>query len=66
MMQMQLFTNTGCYTHLAGGHLLSFLFLLVEKIGVSLAPLQPVDEDPLMAAMNLLELHWYLSRRSSS
>jgi hypothetical protein len=34
------------------------LFLLVEKIGVSLAPLQPVDEDPLMAAMNLLELHW--------
>jgi hypothetical protein len=36
----------------------SFLFLLVEKIGVSLAPLQPVDEDPLMAAVNLLELHW--------
>jgi hypothetical protein len=34
------------------------LFLLVEKIGVSLAPLQPVDEDPLMAAVNLLELHW--------
>jgi hypothetical protein len=33
-------------------------FLLVEKIGVSLAPLQPVDEDPLMAAVNLLELHW--------
>jgi hypothetical protein len=23
-----------------------------------LAPLQPVDEDPLMAAVNLLELHW--------
>jgi hypothetical protein len=36
----------------------SFLFLLAEKIGVSLAPLQPVDEDPLMAAVNLLELHW--------
>jgi hypothetical protein len=34
------------------------LFLPVEKIGVSLAPLQPVDEDPLMAAVNLLELHW--------
>jgi hypothetical protein len=33
-------------------------FLLAEKIGVSLAPLQPVDEDPLMAAVNLLELHW--------
>jgi hypothetical protein len=38
--------------------LLSFLFLLAEKIGVSLAPLQPVDEDPLMAAVNLLELYW--------
>jgi hypothetical protein len=35
-----------------------FLFLLAQKIGVSLAPLQPVDEDPLMAAVNLLELHW--------
>jgi hypothetical protein len=23
-----------------------------------LAPLQPVDEDPLMAAVNLLEMHW--------
>jgi hypothetical protein len=23
-----------------------------------LVPLQPVDEDPLMAAVNLLELHW--------
>jgi hypothetical protein len=34
------------------------LFLLAEKIGVSLAPLQPVGEDPLMAAVNLLELHW--------
>jgi hypothetical protein len=38
--------------------LLTFLFLLAEKIGVSLAPLQPIDEDPLMAAVNLLELHW--------
>jgi hypothetical protein len=36
----------------------TFCFLLVGKIGVSLAPLQPVDEDPLMAAVNLLELHW--------
>jgi hypothetical protein len=36
----------------------TFCFLLAEKIGVSLAPLQPVDEDPLMAAVNLLELHW--------
>jgi hypothetical protein len=36
----------------------TFCFLPVEKIGVSLAPLQPVDEDPLMAAVNLLELHW--------
>jgi hypothetical protein len=35
-----------------------FCFCFVEKIGVSLVPLQPVDEDPLMAAVNLLELHW--------
>jgi hypothetical protein len=41
-----------------GGYLLTFLFVLAEKIGVSLAPSQPVDEDPLMAAVNLLELHW--------
>jgi hypothetical protein len=34
------------------------LFLFVEKIGVPLAPLQPVDKDPLMAAVNLLELNW--------
>jgi hypothetical protein len=33
------------------------LFLLAEKIGVSLVPLQPVDEDPLMSAVNFLELH---------
>jgi hypothetical protein len=32
--------------------------MLAEKIGVSLALLQPVDEDPLMAVVNLLELHW--------
>jgi hypothetical protein len=43
--------------YLAGGHLLTFLFLLAKKIGVSLAPLQPVDEDPLIAVVNLLELH---------
>jgi hypothetical protein len=36
----------------------TFCFLLAEKIGVSLVPLQPVDEDPLMAAVNLLQLHW--------
>jgi hypothetical protein len=35
-----------------------FLFLLAEKIGVSSALLQPVDKDPLMAAVNFLELHW--------
>jgi hypothetical protein len=44
--------------YLAGGYLLTFLFVLAEKIGVSLAPLQPVDGDPLMAALNLLDLHW--------
>jgi hypothetical protein len=38
--------------------LIFFLFLLAEKIEVSLAPLQPLDEDPLMAAVNLFELHW--------
>jgi hypothetical protein len=46
---------------LADGHLLSLVSAFcvsAEKIEVSLAPLQPVDEDPLMAAMNLLELHW--------
>jgi hypothetical protein len=36
----------------------TFCVLLAEKIGVSLAPLQPVDEDSLMATVNLLELHW--------
>jgi hypothetical protein len=40
---------------------LSFIFVFcvsAEKIGVPLAPLQPDDEDPLMAAVNLLELNW--------
>jgi hypothetical protein len=32
-------------------------FVSVEHIGVSLAPLQ-TDDDPLMAAMNLLESNW--------
>jgi hypothetical protein len=44
--------------YLAGGLLTIFLFLLVEKIGVSLVPPQLIDEDSLMAAVNLLELHW--------
>jgi hypothetical protein len=34
------------------------LFVFVESTGVSLAPLQPDDEDPLMAAVNLLESNW--------
>jgi hypothetical protein len=44
--------------YLAGGLLTIFLFLLAEKIGVSLVPPQLIDEDSLMAAVNLLELHW--------
>jgi hypothetical protein len=32
-------------------------FVSVEHTGVSLAPLQP-DDDPLMAAVNLLESNW--------
>jgi hypothetical protein len=31
--------------------------VLLEHTGVSLAPLQP-DDDPLMAAVNLLESSW--------
>jgi hypothetical protein len=31
------------------------LFVSIENTGVSLAPLQPDDKDPLMAAVNLLE-----------
>jgi hypothetical protein len=34
------------------------LFVSVENAGISLAPLQPDDEDPLMAAVNLLESNW--------
>jgi hypothetical protein len=46
---------------LANGRLLSLVFAFcvsIEKIGVSLGPLHPDDEDPLMAAVNLLELNW--------
>jgi hypothetical protein len=32
-------------------------FVSVEHTGVSLAPLQP-DDDPMMAAVNLLESNW--------
>jgi hypothetical protein len=37
-----------------------FLFFVLprRKLGVPLAPLQPDDEDPLMAAVNFLELNW--------
>jgi hypothetical protein len=34
------------------------LFVFVENTRVSLAPLQPDDEDPLMAVVNLLESNW--------
>jgi hypothetical protein len=34
------------------------LFVSLENTGISLAPLQPNDEDPLMAAVNLLESNW--------
>jgi hypothetical protein len=34
------------------------LFVSIENTGVSLAPLQLDDEDPLMAAVNLLESNW--------
>jgi hypothetical protein len=34
------------------------IFVSVENTGVSLAPLQPDDEDPLMAAVNLLKSNW--------
>jgi hypothetical protein len=37
--------------------LVSAFCVSAEKIGVPLAPLQPDDEDPLMAAVNLLELN---------
>jgi hypothetical protein len=38
--------------------LVSIFCVSIEKIRVSLAPLQSDDEDPLMAAVNLLELNW--------
>jgi hypothetical protein len=38
------------------------LLVSVENTGVSLAPLQPDDEDPLMAAVNLLESNWISSQ----
>jgi hypothetical protein len=34
--------------------------VLAEKVGVSLEPLQPDVEDPLMAAVDLLESNWRL------
>jgi hypothetical protein len=37
--------------------LTSTFCVFTEKIGVSLVLLQPVDEDPLMATVNFLELH---------
>jgi hypothetical protein len=46
---------------LANVHSLSLVFAFcvsTEKIGVPWAPLQSDDEDPLMAAVNLLELNW--------
>jgi hypothetical protein len=43
------------FVHLS---LVSVFFVSVENTGVSLAPLQPDDEDPLMAAVNLLESNW--------
>jgi hypothetical protein len=38
--------------------LVSVFCVSIEKIGVSLVPLQSDDEDPLMAAVNLLESNW--------
>jgi hypothetical protein len=38
--------------------LVSVFCVSIENIGVSLAPLQPGDEDPLMAVVNLLESNW--------
>jgi hypothetical protein len=36
----------------------SIFCVFAECTGVPLAPLQPNDEDPLMATVNLLELNW--------
>jgi hypothetical protein len=38
--------------------LASVLCVFAECTGVPLSPLHPNDEDPLMAAVNLLELNW--------
>jgi hypothetical protein len=38
--------------------LVSVFCVSAENTGVSLAPLQPDDEDPLMAVVNLLEANW--------
>jgi hypothetical protein len=38
--------------------LVSIFCVFVENTGVSLAPLQPNDEDPLMVTVNLLESNW--------
>jgi hypothetical protein len=38
--------------------LVSVFFVSTENTGVSLAPLQPDEEDPLMAVVNLLESNW--------
>jgi hypothetical protein len=38
--------------------LFSVVCIFAENTGVSLAPLQPNDEDRLMAVVNLLELNW--------
>jgi hypothetical protein len=35
-----------------------YLFVFAQNTGVYLAPLQPNDEDPLMAVVNLLESNW--------
>jgi hypothetical protein len=39
-------------------YLLPLSFVFPECTGVPLAPLQPNDEDPLMAVVNILELNW--------
>jgi hypothetical protein len=45
-----------CYLQIFAHYLLFLSFCtFVENTGVSLVPLQPSDEDPLMAAVNLLE-----------
>jgi hypothetical protein len=46
--------------------LVSIFCVSAENTGVSLAPLQPDDEDPLMAAVNLLESNWISVQKFSS